>query len=189
MKKKKTEHYVHNPDFVAALLKYQEQCRNAEAAGREQPQIPNFIGECILLIARRLSTSGNFCNYSYREEMISDGVENAINYGIKNFDPEKTKNAFGYFSQIMYFAFIRRIKKEHRETYIKHKVTQNAVITGMAVQQSEFSNHGGADYIEMDNDYINDFVEKYEKNLESKRAKATPKGGLEKFLDNEQDKS
>jgi len=182
-KRKKTEHYVHNPDFVAALLEYQKECSEAEAKGLEQPQIPNYIGECILMIATRLSTAGNFCNYSYRDEMISDGVENAINYGIKNFNPEKTNNAFAYFSQIMYWAFVRRIKKEKRQVYIKHKVTQNAVITGMAVQHSEFSDNGGADFIEMDNDYMNDFVEKYEKDLEDKKAKSSTKKGLEKLID------
>lgn len=191
MKKKKntTRHYVHNPDLLAALIKYQDECKQAEAEGLDQPQIPDYIGKCILLIARRLSTAGNFCNYSYRDEMISDGVENAIKYGIKNFSVEKTTNPFGYFSQIMYWAFVRRIKKEQRELYVKHKVTQNSVIMGEAYEQSAFSDAGSADFIDLDNDYMNEFVKNYEKNLEAKRTKPAKKQGLEKFVNDGEDQS
>ena len=180
---KNPEHYIHNPDFVKALTEYQEDCRKAVERGEETPSPTDYIGECIIKIAEHLATSRNFSGYSYRDEMILDGIENAIKYGLHNFNVEKTSNAFGYFSRIMYWAYVRRIKKEQKQLYVKHKVTQNAVITGMAVSQSDHSNHSGSDFIDMDNDYMNSFVERYEENLESKKTKTSEKVGLEKFVD------
>ena len=83
----------------------------SEAAGDEPPQITNYLGECILKIANHLSYRPNFIKYTYREEMISDGIENCLQY-IDRFDPAKSSNPFAYFTQIIYYAFVRRITKE-----------------------------------------------------------------------------
>ena len=109
--KKKNAHYVANAKFLEAMKEWKDQCKDAEATGDEKPRISNYIGECFLKIANGLSYRPNFINYSYRQEMISDGIENCLQY-VHNFDPDKSKNPFSYFTQIIYFAFIRRIQKE-----------------------------------------------------------------------------
>ena len=91
------------------------------------------MGECILKIANHLSYRPNFINYTYKEEMISDGIENSLQY-IDNFDPEKSKNPFAYFTQIIYFAFIRRIQKEKKQTLVKQKMIANAGVENIMDQ-------------------------------------------------------
>ena len=97
--------------------------KEAEEAGEEKPQVSNYIGECILKIANHLSYKPNFINYTYRDEMIADGIENCIMY-FRNFDPDKSKNPFAYFTQIIYYAFLRRIMREKKQLYVKYKATQ-----------------------------------------------------------------
>ena len=109
-KKKKTEHYVNNKQFLSAMVDYKEQCKLAENETKVRPPVTEYIGECFLKIANHLSYRPNFINYTYRDEMISDGIENCLQY-IDNFNPEKSKNPFAYFTQIIYFAFVRRITK------------------------------------------------------------------------------
>ena len=122
MTKKKT-HYINNGDFLKALIEYQEQCQTAKNKKQEDPQIPNYIGECFLKIAEHLSRKPNFMSYSFREEMIGDGIENCLMY-FRNFNPEKSKNPFAYFTQIIYYAFLRRIAKEKKQLYVKYKATE-----------------------------------------------------------------
>ena len=108
--KAKGVHYVDNKKFHEAMVEYKEKQREAEEIGEEPPMVSNYIGSCFLKIANGLSYRPNFINYTYRQEMISDGIENCLQY-IHNFDPEKSKNPFSYFTQIIYYAFIRRIQK------------------------------------------------------------------------------
>jgi hypothetical protein len=103
MSDKKTKHYVNNADFLAALVEYKRACDEAEKTGKTDPQIPNYIGECFLKIAEHLSRKPNFISYSFRDEMISDGIENCLMY-FRNFNPDKSKNPFAYFTQIIYYA-------------------------------------------------------------------------------------
>jgi len=110
MAKSKTEHYVNNREFFDALLEYREKVADAAANDLPKPRITNYIGSCFLKIATHLSYKSNFVNYMYREDMISDGIENCVQY-IHNFDPAKSKNPFAYFTQISYFAFLRRIQR------------------------------------------------------------------------------
>ena len=117
-------HYVDNKEFLEALREYKVKCNLATEAGLPKPRLNNYIGECILLIATRVSYRPNFINYSYRDEMISDGIENCIQY-ISSFDPEKSDNPFAYFTQVIFFAFIRRIGKEKRQSYIRSKLIQD----------------------------------------------------------------
>ena len=104
------QHYVNNKEFLAAITEYRQSRLAAEAAGESKPRVTNYLGECFVKIANHLAYKANFVNYTFRDEMILDGIENCITY-IDNFDPEKSKNPFAYFTQITYYAFIRRIKK------------------------------------------------------------------------------
>ena len=117
-----TTHYVDNKHLYSVIVEYKALVAEAAAENKPKPLIPNYVGHCILQIGKRLSTKPNFINYSYRDEMISDGVENCISY-FDNFDPAKSSNPFAYFTQIIYYAFLRRIQKEKKQSYIKHKAT------------------------------------------------------------------
>ena len=123
-------HYVDNKKFLEAMVEYKEKCRVAEEKGKKKPDVTNYIGECFLKIANHLSFRPNFINYTYRDDMISDGIENCLQY-MSNFNPEKSNNPFAYFTQIIYYAFIRRIQKEKKQMLVKSKLIQNAGIENM----------------------------------------------------------
>ena len=123
----KPKQYVNNADFLAALIDYKERCKAAKADKKPPPAIPNYIGECFMKIAEGLSHKPNFINYTYREEMMSDGIENCLMY-FNNFDPTKSKNPFAYFTQIIYYAFLRRIQKEKKHLYTKYAALEYANI-------------------------------------------------------------
>ena len=118
--KKKPEHYVNNKDFTAAVAEYVIEINKAKDAGQTPPRMSEYIGECVYKIATRLSTRPNFINYTYRDEMICDAIENCIQY-LGNFNIEKSSNAFAYVTQICYYAFLRRIQKEKKQVFIKQK--------------------------------------------------------------------
>jgi DNA-directed RNA polymerase specialized sigma24 family protein len=169
---KKKKNYVNNAEFYEAMVVYKRDCREAEESGDDAPKIPNYIGECIYQIANRLSYKPNFVNYSYRDDMIADGLENAI-MAINNFDPEKSKNPFAYFTQIIYYAFLRRIQKEKKQLYVKHKVIENSMINDTLVERgADGGTAGGAAYVDLDNEYMADFVESYEESMRKKKEKA-----------------
>ena len=123
--KAKPEHYVNNKEFTAAIAEHNKAVKDAIAKGEEPPRVTEYIGECIYKIATRLSTKPNFINYSYRDEMICDGIENCLQY-IENFKEEKSTNAFAYVTQIIYFAFLRRIHKEKKQAAIKQRSIEQA---------------------------------------------------------------
>ena len=150
---KKKVHYVNNKQFLEAIVERKQLLREAEESGDPKPQITNYLGECILKIANHLSYRPNFINYTYRDEMISDGIENSLQY-IDNFDPEKSKNPFAYFTQIIYFAFIRRITKEKKQQKIKDRILKRSNIQDMIVVQDHDDE---ADY---QTQYI-EFLDKY----------------------------
>ena len=122
-KRKRSEHYVNNKEFLAALIRYREDKEIAEIKGLPKPVIPRYIGECFLKIATHLSFKPNFVNYMFKEDMISDGIENCVQY-IHNFNPEKSQNPFAYFTQIIHYAFLRRIQKEKKQLEIKNKILE-----------------------------------------------------------------
>ena len=165
------KNYVNNAEFYEAMVEYKKMVREAEECGDEAPRIPNYIGECIYQIANRLSYKPNFMNYTYRDDMIADGLENAV-MAINNFDPDKSKNPFAYFTQIIYFAFLRRIQKEKKQMYVKHKVIENSVLTDTIVERGENDKAGGAAFIDLDNEYMSDFVGNYEESMRKKKEKA-----------------
>ncbi len=122
-KRKRSEHYVNNKEFLAALIRHRENIEIAEIQGKDKPRIPRYIGECFLKIATHLSFKPNFVNYMFKEDMISDGIENCVQY-IHNFNPEKSQNPFAYFTQIIHYAFLRRIQKEKKQLEIKNKILE-----------------------------------------------------------------
>ena len=124
-KRKRSEHYVNNKEFLAALIRYQEDIEIARLQDKTKPVIPRYIGECFLKIANHLSFKPNFVNYMFKEDMISDGIENCVQY-IHNFNPEKSRNPFAYFTQIIHYAFLRRIQREKRQLDIKNKIIEKS---------------------------------------------------------------
>lgn len=120
MAKKKRDHYIDNAQFFMEMSAWRKQVDAADAAGTQHPPVTHYIGECFMKIAEHLSRKPNFINYPYRDEMISDGIENCLLYAY-NFDPKKSTNPFSYFTQIIYYAFLRRIQKEKKQAYIKLK--------------------------------------------------------------------
>jgi len=118
------DHYVDNKQFLAEMIKWKKEIREAEDSGDEKPPVSEYIGSCFLKIAERLCSKSNFMNYPYKDEMIGDGIENCLMYA-HNFNPRKSKNPFSYFTQIIYYAFLRRIEREKKQAYIKFKLTEN----------------------------------------------------------------
>jgi hypothetical protein len=178
----KQKHYINNEDFLKALIDYKNLCEIADQEKKSSPSIPNYIGECFMKIAEGLSHKPNFINYTYRDEMISDGIENCLMY-FNNFDPTKSKNPFAYFTQIVYYAFLRRIQKEKKYMYIKYKSTeQNGILDEYDMMDLE---NGTSKQFEL-YDNISEFIENYEevqqKKKETKKVVAKPKG-LEQFME------
>ena len=123
MPRKKSEHYVNNKELLEALIDYREKVAIAKEKDLPKPRITNYLGSCFLKIATHLSYKPNFVNYMFRDDMISDGIENCVQY-IHNFDPEKSRNPFAYFTQIIHYAFLRRIQKEKKQLDIKNKIIE-----------------------------------------------------------------
>jgi DNA-directed RNA polymerase specialized sigma24 family protein len=140
---KKKEHYVSNKDFLVAMKEYKKKCVAAEKAKKPRPPITDYIGECFLKIANHLSYRPNFINYTYKEDMISDGIENCLQY-VSNFDPDKSDNPFAYFTQIIYYAFIRRIQKEKKQTIIKQKLIMKSGLDEIVSQEADNTEYQNA---------------------------------------------
>ena len=125
MVRKRSEHYVNNKEFLYAIVAYKQDIKDAEAAGQPKPVIPRYIGECFLKIATHLSYKPNFVNYMFKDDMVCDGIENCVQY-INNFNPEKSTNPFAYFTQIIHYAFLRRIQKEKKQLEIRQKIIERS---------------------------------------------------------------
>lgn len=175
----KQKHYINNADFLKALVEYKEACKIATKEKKNLPPIPNYIGECFMKIAEGLSHKPNFINYTYRDEMISDGIENCLQY-FNNFDPSKSKNPFAYFTQVIYFAFLRRISKEKKQLYVKYKATEQIGILD-EFEMMEFEDGTNKQFELYDN--ISEFIENYEVAKKTKKESAKKAKGIEKFLD------
>lgn len=173
----KQKHYINNEDFLKALVDYKEACKLAKKENKPEPAIPNYIGECFMKIAEGLSHKPNFINYTYRDEMISDGIENCLQY-FSNFDPAKSKNPFAYFTQVIYFAFLRRISKEKKQLYVKYKATEQFGILD-EFELMEFEDGTTKQFELYDN--ISEFIGNYEDAKKAKKVAAKAKG-IEKFL-------
>ena len=158
-KRKRSEHYVNNKEFLAALVKYREDVEITfiQKYGREptkvdratkwdtKPVIPRYIGDCFLKIANHLSFKPNFVNYMFKEDMISDCIENSVQY-IHNFDPDKSQNPFAYFTQIIHFAFLRRIQREKRQLEIKNKILERSGYSEVFTDDNTIDGGNYSDY-------------------------------------------
>jgi hypothetical protein len=174
---KKQKHYINNPDFLQALMDYKAEQKRCKTNKLPEPPIPNYIGECFMKIAEGLSHKPNFINYTYRDEMMSDGIENCLMY-FDNFDPAKSKNPFAYFTQIIYYAFLRRIQKEKKQLYVKYKATEQMGILD-EFEMLEFEDGTTRQFELYEN--ISEFIENYEEAKKAKKEVKKPKG-IEKFL-------
>ena len=185
-KKNTSNHYVNNEEFLSVLIKYQKAVRKAKRNKEPKPPIPNYVGECFMKIAEHLSYRPNFMNYSYRDEMIADAIENCLMY-FENFDPKKSKNPFAYFTQIVYYAFIRRISKEKKQQYVKYKSLENSrifdEITGEDLEL--LGNEIKSNIVKGQEIYDNmaEFIENFEQSRKIKKEKTTKKVGIEKFYE------
>jgi len=179
--KKPSIHYIDNKKFYTAIIQHKNDCAAAVEKGEEHPRISPYIGECLYKIATRLSLKPNFISYTYRDEMISDGLENCINY-LNNFNPEKSTNPFAYFTQIIWYAFLRRIDKEKKHLYIKQKTLENFYFEGMLAEQSIGDEKTVT--VNLDNDYMQNLVKSYDKKQSEKATKRKDKKiGVEKFYE------
>ncbi len=124
-KRKRSEHYVNNKEFLYAIVEYKAKVREAEEAGKPKPRITNYLGSCFLKIATHLSYKPNFVNYMFKDDMVCDGIENCVQY-INNFNPEKSSNPFAYFTQIIHYAFLRIIHKQNKQLEIKTKIIEKS---------------------------------------------------------------
>lgn len=180
---RKTTKYISNKKLYQAMIEHNRKLNESIQNNVDKPQISNYIAECIMLICNNLSKKPNFSGYTYIQEMILDGMIDCI-AAVDNFDPDKTNNPFAYFTQIAWNAFVRRIHKEKRQTYIKHKNFENKYLIDNFL-------HDDVSISDIDNnqmkfnEYSNDIISTYENNIikNKKVNKKTKKVGLEKLLE------
>ena len=165
-------HYIDNKEFFSEMVKWKTLVIDAEESGDPKPPVTEYIGQCFLLIAERLSTRPNFVNYPFRDEMVGDAIENCLMYAA-NFDPEKSKNPFAYFTQITYYAFLRRIQREKKQDTIKYKLMEAADAKGelaAMLDPEKVSKDPYADYLRLtENDIVN--IEPKKKGRKKKKKK------------------
>jgi hypothetical protein len=118
--KKNKNHYIDNKLFFQEMIDWKKKVNEAHDQGDPTPPVSDYIGLCFYEIAQNLAKKPNFVNYPFKEDMIGDGIENCLMY-CSNFDPDKSNNPFSYFTQIIYYAFLRKIAKEKKQNYIKYK--------------------------------------------------------------------
>ena len=173
MGRRAKQQYVNNKDFLAAMITYREDVRKAEEKKKERPIVPTYVGECIMKIATHLARKPNFVNYTFKEEMISDGIENCLQY-IDNFNPDKSNNPFAYFTQIIYFAFLRRIQKEKKNLFVKFKLSEHTNLFDTTVEQQEHDTKKDGRFkdeikvSEWTQEYMNRFIDDFEQNKRRK---------------------
>ena len=148
----KKEHYVNNKEFLTAMVEYRRSVNKAKRSKQPKPPVTDYIGSCFLKIANHLSYRPNFINYTFRDDMISDGIENCLQY-LDNFNPTKSNNPFAYFTQIIYYAFVRRIQKEKKQVTIKNRLITESNYDDMTLQPGE------------DKEFKNQFTEFLKKNM------------------------
>lgn len=179
---KKKQHYIDNKEFYVEMVEYKKSVGLARENGTPNPPATEYMGKCFLDIANGLSFRPNFINYTYKDEMVADGIENCLQY-CSNFDPAKSKNPFSYFTQIVYYAFVRRIEKEKKQTYIRHKLSEKMFDDNELAILQEQDDTLPQSF--MDNLKIDGFsIDEYEKKMAVKRSnRKRPKRNLEKFME------
>ena len=178
MKKQDAVHYVNNKEFLEAMIDWKDKYNEAILNEQKQPPVTNYIGECFLKIATHLSYRPNFINYTYRDDMISDGIENCLQY-VANFNPEKSKNPFAYFTQIIYYAFLRRIQKEKKQSHVKNKMLEKAEVLPYVTMDGDDQTYN-ITQVDLQNFLPEEDVYKPKKKSTKNKAK-----NLEKFMEEE----
>ena len=171
MAKPKSIHYIDNEKFLKEMIIYKREFDEAKSKNELPPMISEYLGECFMKIAQRLSFRPNFINYAFKDDMISDGIENCVQY-IKNFNPEKSSNPFAYFTQIIYYAFIRRIQKEKKQLYIKYKTMESSPSLSENVELSANDSDKGYNQETMTADQkvnMYDFISNFEHSKKKKK--------------------
>jgi hypothetical protein len=183
--KKPRNNYINNKKMQEAFRDHREKVRLAKEKGLPEPPLSNYIGECFMLIANNLAKRGNFSGYSYIDEMKDDGIENCI-IGAHNYDPDKGDNPLAYFTQTIWFAFLRRIEKEKIQSYVKYKLLQNMHING------ELTDGNSEDFksldIKVDNEFADQIVTDFEEKKRKKDIKYKnnkKKKGVEEYFSND----
>ena len=183
------KHYVNNPEFLKEMKVHIDAVKTAKKDDKPMPKVSNYIGECIVSIASKLANKPNFVNYPFREEMISDGIENSLQY-LNNFNPEKSSNPFAYFTQIIYFAFVRRIQKEKKHLATKYRMIEESLLDLSGVSDGINSNgkygsdHADANMHEFLQNFEKTQQEKKQKIKDSKKSSKSPKkGGFDKIIE------
>ena len=194
-KNRKSEHYVNNADFSQAVVSYVRTVNEAKQASKTLPVVPDYIAQCFLSIAEGLSHKSNFIRYTYREEMVMDAVENCLkaieNYSIEAATRTGKPNAFAYFTQITWYAFLRRIAKEKKQQDIKFKYIEKAGIEDfiMGADTDSTIDSTTRAFVDQLRDRIsvvrsNDGAIKEFAKEEKKKEKARKAEGLELFMGN-----
>tara|TARA_B100000683_G_scaffold263903_2_gene292766 strand:- start:3183 stop:3770 length:588 start_codon:yes stop_codon:yes gene_type:complete len=193
--KKQKPHYVNNKEFSLAVVEYVKTVNEAQASGKTIPNVPNYIAECFLKIAEGLSHKANFIRYTYREEMVMDAVENCLkaitNYNIDAATRTGNPNAFAYFTQICYYAFLRRLAKEKKQQDIKFKFIERAGIEDFV----QYDQIGGAADMSVTRSFVDQLRERidvvrsndkaisdFAKEEKKKKAPEKKKTGIELFM-------
>lgn len=188
--KKKRVNYIDNAKLLEEVLAHLKAAKEARERGELPPRLNDYLGKCILLIPQNLSLKPCFINYSFREEMVSDAVENILMY-FENFDP-KLSNPFAYYTQISYYSFLRRIAKEEKLRYITLKNFQHKIIHG--TEGGPVGHHDILNYDDSENiiftpkmfDNMNEFMSRFEAKEAAKKSKRKEtKDGLDKFFPEE----
>lgn len=193
--KKKRDHYIDNEKFYNEMRQWKQSIHEAEQSGEKPPPITPYIGECFLKIAEHFVMRPNFAPLPYKDEMICDAVENCVMYAA-NFDPEKGSNPFSYFTQIIYYAFLRRIQREKKQNFIKYKMVKDKIAEGSLGKSAnrmrgfEDGDHFAADpaarRFDLSDKDIENFtkeIEKEDKRGKSKKKRKRKSSGLEEFLE------
>ena len=159
MARKKSIHYVNNSDFSSAVVEYVERVDNAKKNETTVPTVPDYIAQCFLRIAEGLSHKANFIRYTYREEMVMDAVENCLkaigNYNLEAATRTGKPNAFAYFTQITWYAFLRRITKEKKQQEIKLKyLTKSGIDSFIDIGNEEVAAGQAAHFVDTLKDRI-----------------------------------
>ena len=167
-------HYVNNKTLYEEMVKYKDKTNQCKLEGKELPQISRYVGECFLLICNKLATKPNFIGYSYKDEMIADAIENCV-AAAHSFDPSKSTNPFAYFTQIAWNAFIRRITKEKKQAYVKHKNFEHTNLLDDLLEENYIAG------TKTHNEYSDDII----RNFEDKLVKTQKKNKMvvEKFIE------
>jgi len=179
-------HYVNNAEFFEAIKKYKAICATCREESKPIPKIPDYMATCLMLIAKNLANKPNFYAYTFKDEMIGDAIENCIMY-FNNFDPDKSSNPFAYFTQIIYYAFLRRIQKEKKQLYVKYKSYEQfgALDAG---EKNDLEENGiiSAQFEMYDN--ISEFISNYEESERKNKQKNSSKKKTKlELLFNEED--